>query len=89
MSNQNKTLIFTATFNEKDNIGKLIYYITQNYSNADILIIDEVLSVGDIGFQSKCIKKMEEYRQAGTTIVFVSHNLSAVQDLCNKTIARK
>ena len=41
MSNQNKILVFTATYNEKDNIGKLIYSITQNYSNADILIIDD------------------------------------------------
>ena len=41
MSNQNKILVFIATYNEKDNIGKLIHSITQNYSNADILIIDD------------------------------------------------
>ena len=41
MSNQNKILVFTATYNEKDNIGELIYSITQNCSDADILIIDD------------------------------------------------
>ena len=41
MSNQNKILVFTATYNEKDNIEGLIYSITQNCSNADILIIDD------------------------------------------------
>ena len=41
MSNQNKILVFTATYNEKDSIGELIYSITQNCSDADILIIDD------------------------------------------------
>ena len=41
MSNQNKILVFTATYNEKDNIGELIYSITQNCSDVDILIIDD------------------------------------------------
>ena len=41
MSNQNKILVFTATYNEKDNIRELIYFITQNCSDADIPIIDD------------------------------------------------
>ena len=41
MLNQNKILVFTATYNEKDNIEKLIYSITKNCSDADILIIDD------------------------------------------------
>ena len=41
MSNKNKILVFTATYNEKDNIVELIYSITQNCSDADILIIDD------------------------------------------------
>ncbi len=52
----------------------------------EILIIDEVLAVGDAGFQEKCLNKMEESARAGRTILFVSHNLTAVQTLCNRGI---
>ena len=52
----------------------------------DILLVDEVLSVGDIGFQVKCLRRMEEYRQRGTTVIFVSHNLEAVRNLCKRAI---
>jgi lipopolysaccharide transport system ATP-binding protein len=53
----------------------------------DILIIDEVLAVGDAEFQKKCLGKMREVTQKdGRTILFVSHNLAAVQSLCTKTI---
>ena len=49
-----------------------------------ILIIDEVLSVGDIFFQQKCIHKMREMFESGTTILYVSHSYEAVQTLCKK-----
>lgn len=52
----------------------------------DILIVDEVLAVGDLGFQKKSLGKMEEIGKSGRTILFVSHNLSAVQSLCKKGI---
>jgi lipopolysaccharide transport system ATP-binding protein len=52
----------------------------------DILLMDEVLSVGDIAFQVKCHRRMDEFRRNGTTIVFVSHNLEAVRNLCPRTI---
>src|SRR5687768_3551894 len=52
----------------------------------EILIIDEVLAVGDVGFQEKCLNKMEESTRQGRTILFVSHNLTAVQTLCNRGI---
>lgn len=54
--------------------------------NPDILLIDEVLAVGDISFQKKCLKRLEEFKKEGKTIVFVSHNLDAVKRLCNRTI---
>lgn len=54
--------------------------------NPDILLIDEVLAVGDERFQRKCFKKMKEIRERSTTIVFVSHNLDWVASLCNKAI---
>ena len=53
----------------------------------DILIVDEVLSVGDAEFQKKCLGKMGEVtKQDGRTVLFVSHNMSAVEDICAKTI---
>jgi len=52
----------------------------------DILLIDEVLSVGDVGFQEKCVARMRELLARGVPLVFVSHNLSAVVELCTRAI---
>jgi lipopolysaccharide transport system ATP-binding protein len=52
----------------------------------EILIIDEVLAVGDISFQKKCLGKMNEVAKAGRTVLFVSHDLSAVNALCERTL---
>lgn len=52
----------------------------------DILIVDEVLSVGDFLFQRKSVEKMRQVMKAGTTVVFVSHNLRAVADLCPRAM---
>ncbi len=54
--------------------------------DADILLIDEILSVGDRHFQEKCYKKMEELKNEGKTIVLVTHDLNAAQKLCDRTI---
>jgi ABC-type polysaccharide/polyol phosphate transport system ATPase subunit len=54
--------------------------------NPDILLLDEVLAVGDAAFQQKCIERIMELQKAGTTIVFISHDLRAVQKLCNRVI---
>lgn len=54
--------------------------------DADILIADEVLSVGDMSFRQKCEKRMEEMRGGGTTIVFVSHSMAQVKKVCQKAI---
>lgn len=53
---------------------------------SEILIVDEVLAVGDAQFQKKCLGKMEEVRKAGRTVLFVSHNMATVQRLCTKGI---
>ena len=52
----------------------------------EILIIDEVLAVGDIEFQNKCIGKMESVASQGRTVLFVSHNMNTVQNLCTRGI---
>lgn len=52
----------------------------------EILIVDEVLAVGDVNFQKKCLGKMENISQGGRTVIFVSHNLGAVRKLCRRSI---
>lgn len=52
----------------------------------EILIIDEVLAVGDVAFQKKCIGKMNEVAGQGRTVLFVSHNMAAVSNLCQRTM---
>lgn len=53
---------------------------------ADVLIVDEVLSVGDFRFQEKCKKRMEEMMSGGTTLLFVSHSTEQVRQLCKKAV---
>ena len=50
----------------------------------DIFIIDEALAVGDASFQAKCLKKMQELNMQGKTIIFVSHDIHSIRNLCNK-----
>jgi lipopolysaccharide transport system ATP-binding protein len=52
----------------------------------DLLIVDEVLAVGDAGFQKKCLNTMEGLRTGGRTVLFVSHNMAAVENLCSRCI---
>ncbi len=61
-------------------------FATAIEANPDILLVDEVLSVGDEAFQKKCAGKIEEIRRAGKTIVYVSHALASVRDLCERCI---
>jgi lipopolysaccharide transport system ATP-binding protein len=52
----------------------------------EILIVDEVLAVGDMAFQQKCLGRMREVGRTGRTVLFVSHNMPAVESLCNRAI---
>ena len=52
--------------------------------NPDILLVDEVLAVGDEAFQEKCLKKMAEFRTAKVTMIFVTHNLKDLERICDR-----
>ena len=82
-------------------IGDFIYSPIRTYSSGmvlrlafsiamcvdpDILLIDEVLAVGDEAFQKKCLKRLEKFKMAKKTIVIVSHELEAVRELCERVI---
>ena len=54
--------------------------------NADILVVDEILAVGDYKFQEKCKNRIKKMLESGTTLLFVSHDINQVKELCNKAI---
>ena len=66
-------------------ISRLAFAIA-TIGTPDILIVDEVLSVGDFRFQQKCQERIQKMRDNGTTILFVSHNISQVREVCNKIV---
>ena len=52
----------------------------------EILIVDEVLAVGDMAFQRKCLARMREVGRSGCTVLFVSHNMPAIESLCTRAV---
>jgi lipopolysaccharide transport system ATP-binding protein len=66
-------------------VAKLGFSVIANL-DPEILLIDEVLAVGDIEFQKKCINKMMEFRKKGVTIVFVSHSMTHVEKICDRIL---
>ncbi len=64
---------------------KLAFSVAINV-DAEILLIDEILAVGDVNFQSKCFKKMQDIKNKGTTIVLVSHSMEQIEKICDRSI---
>src|SRR5205807_3641131 len=56
------------------------------HADPSVLLVDEVLAVGDFAFQLKCFDRMMQVREQGTTVVVVSHNLNAVRQMCDRTL---
>ena len=64
---------------------KLAFSVAINVE-ADILLIDEILGVGDVSFQKKCFEKLQEIKKSGTTIVIVSHSTDQIERICDRSI---
>ena len=62
---------------------RLAFAVAANL-DPEVLVIDEVLAVGDLEFQKKCLKVMDSFGKSGRTVLFVSHNMAAIKRLCNK-----
>ncbi len=56
------------------------------YLDSEIMLVDEVLAVGDVQFQKKCLGKMQNVAESGRTVLFVSHNMSAIRNLCDRAL---
>lgn len=89
------------TIAEFADIGNFLYQPVKTYSSGmfarlafavainvkpDILIVDEALSVGDVFFQNKCYRKFEELRNEGITVLFVSHDIATVKQMCSRVL---
>ncbi|HOY21985.1 MAG TPA: ABC transporter ATP-binding protein [Cellvibrio sp.] len=61
-------------------------FAISSFVNADILVVDEALSVGDVGFQAKCLERMERLMQQGVTVLLVTHDVQLIKRYCNRVL---
>ncbi len=61
-------------------------FAVESHLDAEIMIMDEVLAVGDMAFQKKCFGKMGDEAHGGKTVLYVSHNMATIRNLCNRCI---
>ena len=81
-----ETFIYTPVKRYSSGMSLRLAFAVAAHLEPDILVIDEVLAVGDFAFQKKCIGKLENISHEGRTILFVSHNMAAVSALCSRGI---
>ena len=67
-------------------MGVRLAFAVSAHLDAEVMIVDEVLAVGDVAFQNKCLGKMDEVTQTGRTVLFVSHNMGSINRLCARTL---
>src|SRR6202022_3000662 len=79
-----KTIIATQVKHYSNGMYVRLAFAVAAHLEPEILLVDEVLAVGDIEFQNKCLGKMGEIARGGRTVLFVSHNMQAVSVLCNR-----
>ena len=63
-----------------------LYYTNETLFQPEILIVDEILAVGDAAFQEKSKARMHELMSGGTTVLFVSHSLEQIREMCDRVI---
>jgi lipopolysaccharide transport system ATP-binding protein len=81
-----QAFIDTQTKRYSSGMNARLGFAVAAHLNPDVLIIDEVLAVGDTEFQQRCMMRMLEFKRQGVAIVFVSHNMNAVADLCSSAM---
>jgi lipopolysaccharide transport system ATP-binding protein len=81
-----RSFIDTPTKRYSSGMNARLGFSVAAHLNPDVLVIDEVLAVGDTEFQQRCMMRMLEFKRNGVAIVFVSHNLNAVAELCSSAI---
>ncbi len=67
-------------------MGTRLAFAVAAHLEPDILLVDEVLAVGDMGFRKKCLGKMQDVTQAGRTVLFVSHDMNSIRRLCRSAV---
>ncbi len=81
-----KKFLYTPVKKYSSGMYVRLAFAVAAHLDSDILLIDEVLAVGDTEFQKKCLKKIDEVTKGGKTIMFVSHNLDSIKNLCSNTM---
>lgn len=81
--------IFTPVKHYSSGMYMRLAFSVAVFTNPDILLIDEILAVGDSSFQKKCLDKMNEFKKKGVTTIFVSHDMGAVENFCERVLYLK
>jgi lipopolysaccharide transport system ATP-binding protein len=79
-----ETFLDTPVKHYSSGMGIRLAFAVAAHLETEILLVDEVLAVGDVDFQRKCLGKMSDVAHSGRTILFVSHNMAAIENLCNR-----